>query len=259
MKLTKRYAFLVIGNVGNFQMAQETASQFLRILRGLLFPHIVPRFPTTSDYSVAYSTTLLLCISLYWVLKRQKSCARHKIRDWIMKRLIVVLLCVIALFAPTKSSNGQVPSTPLEKQKAFLTPAYYTNWIGADFLTIPTIEAEMDVEPMQIIGLIFYYDFSQCIVGMEANEQGVVIGMNFRLFGNDALKFISDAVDYGYVKYEKGKDVVVRANSSELLPNLYTANVTVYRKKTDHGYMMLEVSSSQEYANEYMISIYRKN
>lgn len=61
MKLTKRYAFLVIGNVGNFQMAQETALRFLRILRGLLFPHFVPRFPTTSDYSVAYSTTLLYC------------------------------------------------------------------------------------------------------------------------------------------------------------------------------------------------------
>lgn len=90
MKLTKRYAFLVIGNVGNFQMAQETALRFLRILRGLLFPHIVPRFPTTSDYSVAYSTTLLLCKHRpLWYWMGNKSCARHEIRVGIMKDLTI--------------------------------------------------------------------------------------------------------------------------------------------------------------------------
>jgi hypothetical protein len=194
------------------------------------------------------------------VLERKiKGCTRHGFREKEMKRIFAVLLIALAICAPINTSLAQTPLTPLEKQNALLTPAYYTNWIGADFLTIPTIEAEMDVEPMQIIGLTFFYDFSQCIVGMEANEKGVVVGMNMRRFGDDALKFISDAIEYGYVKYEKGKDIVVRANSGELLPNLYTTEVVVYRKKTDYGYMMLEVSNSEQYANEYMISVYRKN
>ena len=77
MKLTKRYAYLVIGNVGNFQIAQEMALRFLRILRGLLFPHFVLRFPTTSNYSVAYSTTLLLCKFLFGTGRKQ-GCARHE-------------------------------------------------------------------------------------------------------------------------------------------------------------------------------------
>ena len=109
MKLTKRYAFLVIGNVGNFQMAQETALRFLRILRGLLFPHIVPRFPTTSDYSVAYSTTLLLCISPYLVLKGQKSCARHEIREVIMKKLLLAFVFAVVLSCPCLNAQDVKP------------------------------------------------------------------------------------------------------------------------------------------------------
>lgn len=52
-------------------------------------------------------------------------------------------------------AQNDVPSTPEAKCEALLTPQYYTNWIGASFFTISTIEHELDVTPVKITGLTF--------------------------------------------------------------------------------------------------------
>ena len=56
-----------------------------------------------------------------------------------MKKITIFLVAI--LFSMTIFAQ----ITPKEKRAAFLTPPYYTNWIGADFLTISTVEAEFDV------------------------------------------------------------------------------------------------------------------
>lgn len=88
-------------------MAQETALRFLRILRGLLFPHIVPRFPTTPDYSVACSTTLLLC-KLLCGAGRKQSCARHGLGNKLMKTkgLLLMLFTAAVLLTGCKKDES---------------------------------------------------------------------------------------------------------------------------------------------------------
>ena len=79
----------------------------------------------------------------------------------------IKLILVAVLIAVTNLSGiaqNSVPNTPEEKRQAFLTPQYYTNWLGASFLTIPTVEKEFAVEPVQIVDLTFFYDFGDCFV-----------------------------------------------------------------------------------------------
>ena len=75
----------------------------------------------------------------------------NNIRLIDMKKITIFLVAI--LFSMT--IFAQV--TPKEKRAAFLTPPYYTNWIGADFLTISTVEAEFDVTPAQIVGPFFHH------------------------------------------------------------------------------------------------------
>ena len=103
------------------------------------------------------------------------------------KILLAVLFAIIGQFCFAQS---KVPSTPEEKRAAFLTPEYYTNWLGASFFTIPTVEKEFDVTPTKILDLTFFYDFGDCLVGMESNEKGVVVQMTIRLFADQATDFI---------------------------------------------------------------------
>lgn len=170
------------------------------------------------------------------------------------KILLVVLFAIIGQFSFAQS---KVPSTPEEKRAAFLTPEYYTNWLGASFFTIPTVEKEFDVTPAQILDLTFFYDFGDCLVGMESNEKGVVVQMTLKLFADQATDFIQKAVDYGYKYVAKGKNVNVRSNTGKLLPDVYGTSVKRYRKTTKNGNVYLEVSTSGRYANEYEIAIYR--
>lgn len=170
------------------------------------------------------------------------------------KILLVVLFAIIGQFSFAQS---KVPSTPEEKRAAFLTPEYYTNWLGASFFTIPTVEKEFDVTPTKILDLTFFYDFGDCFLGMESNEKGVVVQMTLRLFADQATDFIQKAVDYGYEYVAKGKNVNVRSNTGKLLPDVYGTSVKRYRKTTKNGNVYLEVSTSGRYANEYEIAIYR--
>lgn len=170
------------------------------------------------------------------------------------KILLVVLFAVIGQFSFAQS---KVPSTPEEKRAAFLTPEYYTNWLGASFFIIPTVEKEFDVTPAQILDLTFFYDFGDCFVGMESNEKGVVVQMTLRLFAEKATDFIQKAVDYGYEYVAKGENVNVRSNTGKLLPDVYDTNVKQYRKATKNGNVYMEVANSKKYANEYEIAIYR--
>ena len=170
------------------------------------------------------------------------------------KILLAVLFAIIGQFCFAQS---KVPSTPEEKRAAFLTPEYYTNWLGASFFTIPTVEKEFDVTPTKILDLTFFYDFDDCLVGMESNEKGVVVQMTIRLFADQATDFIQKAVDYGYEYVAKGKNVNVRSNTGKLLPDVYGTSVKRYRKTTKNGNVYLEVSTSGRYANEYEIAIYR--
>ena len=170
-----------------------------------------------------------------------------------MKKVVLVLLFAIIGI----SSFAQVPTTAKEKRAAILTPAYYTPWIGASFFTIATVEHEFEVEPVQIQGLVFFYDFGDCFVGMESNREGVVIQMTLRLFGDKATEFIQRAIDYGYEKVGTGTDVNVHTNTGQLLPDVYESKVVKYRMSTNNGNMYIEVSNSARAANEYQIAIYR--
>lgn len=170
------------------------------------------------------------------------------------KILLAVLFAIIGQFSFAQS---KVPSTPEEKRAAFLTPEYYTNWLGASFFTIPTVEKEFDVTPAQILDLTFFYDFGDCFVGMESNEKGVVVQMTLRLFADKATDFIQKAVDYGYEHVAKGENINVRSNTDKLLPDVYGTKVKQYRKATKNGNVYMEVANSKKYANEYEIAIYR--
>lgn len=119
------------------------------------------------------------------------------------------------------------------------------------------MEKEFDVTPAQILDLTFFYDFGDCFVGMESNEKSVVVQMTLRLFADKATDFIQKAVDYGYKYVAKGKNVNVRSNTGKLLTDVYGTNVKRYRKPTKNGNVYLEVSTSDRYANEYEIAIYR--
>lgn len=152
---------------------------------------------------------------------------------------------------------AQKPDTAEEKRAALLTPEYYTNWIGASFFTIATIEKELNVEPAQILDLTFFYDFGDCFVGMEANEKGIITQMTLRLFGDNATDFVNKAIDYGYEKCGKGKNINVRSNSGKIIPDLYDTNVIQYCKTTKNGKVYIDVANSKRYANEYEIAIYR--
>lgn len=136
--------------------------------------------------------------------------------------LLVILFAIISQFS---FAQNKVPSTPEEKRAAFLTPEYYTNWLGASFFTIPTVEKEFDVTPAQILNLTFFYDFGDCFVGMESNEKGVVVQMTLRLFADKATDFIQKAVDYGYKYVAKGETYSQPA----------TAKLLICRKKTSFG------------------------
>lgn len=155
------------------------------------------------------------------------------------------------------AKNKGVPQTALDKRKAILTPRYYTNFLGASFFTIATIEKEFEVTPLRILDLTFFYDFGECIVGMESNTKGVVTQMTMRLFANQAKDFIQKAIDYGYKYVANGKNVNIRSNTGELLPDIYGTKVKRYRKTTEHGNVYLEVSTNSKYANEYEIAIFR--
>ena len=243
MKLTKRYAFLVIGNVGNFHMAQETALRFLRILRGLLFPHIVPRFPTTSDYSVAYSTTLLLCISLYWVLKRQKSCARHRLRDKKMKKVII---CFIVLFL-TQLSFSQISLAVMEFRPGTGTDQNAVNGL-ADMLinslydsgNYDIVERSQINHALQELNLQGEYlstaDLTQ--IGQYLKVDNVLVGtVNFIPTGNSS--------DPGFVKGEYNLDVrIVNVKSSRVVA---TAGVT---KSCDQTYRSLMPELASQLSNK---------
>ena len=168
--------------------------------------------------------------------------------------LLAVLFAIVGQFS---FAQDKVPSTPEEKRAALLTPEYYTNWLGASFFTIATVEKEFDVTPAQILNLTFFYDFDDCFVGMESNENGVVVQMTLRLFADKATEFIQKTVDYGYEYIAKGEDVNVRSNTGKLLPDVYATDVMQYRIKTSNGNVYMEVANSGKYANEYEIAIYR--
>lgn len=152
--------------------------------------------------------------------------------------------------------EAAVPSTPSEKREALLTPGYYTKWLGASFFTIASIEKELDVKPVQIYGLTFFYDFGSCFVGMEALENGVIVQMTVRLYGDMATDFVQRAVDYGYEPTGNSENVNVRSNGG-VLQDVYGTNVKRYRIGTKNGHVYMEVSTSGRYANEYEITIYR--
>lgn len=169
----------------------------------------------------------------------------------------ILLAMLFAIIGQSSFAQNKVPSTPEEKRAAFLTPEYYTNWLGASFFTIPTVEKEFDVTPAQILDLTFFYDFGDCFVGMESNEKGVVVQMTLRLFADQATDFIQKAVDYGYEYVAKGENANVRSNTGKLLPDVYDTKVKQYRKATKNGNVYMEVANSKKYANEYEIAIYR--
>lgn len=144
-----------------------------------------------------------------------------------------------------------------ERQQMLLTPEYYTNWIGATFFTISSIENDLDVRPIRIINETNFYEFESCFVGMRANEKGVITQMTFRLYGDVAEDFLQKALDYGYKVSGKGTNVNVRTNSGKLLPDLYDTKVIQYSKATNNGKVLLEVANSPRYAGEYEIAIFR--
>lgn len=175
-----------------------------------------------------------------------------------MVRIKLILVAVlIAMINLSGIAQNSVPNTPEEKRQAFLTPQYYTNWLGASFLTIPTVEKEFAVEPVQIVDLTFFYDFGDCFVGMESNEKGVVVQMTLRLFGDRATNFIQQAIDYGFEFVGNGEDITVRSNTGKLLPEITNDPVKRYRKKTQNGNVYLEVSNGSRSHNEYEIAVYR--
>lgn len=81
--------------------------------------------------------------------------------------------------------------------------------------------------------------------------------MTLRLFGDEADKFIKDAIDYGYELSGKGNNLNMRSNGGQLLPDIYGTKVLRYSMKTANGNVIMEVSNSKNYANEYEIAIFR--
>ena len=170
-----------------------------------------------------------------------------------LKRFILTAIFAVL----TVTVMAQVPSNAEQKRAAMLTPEYYTNWLGASFFTIATIEKELDLNPVRILDLTFFYDFGTCFVGMEANEKGVIVQMTLRLFGEDAENFLSKAIEYGYEKVGKGKNENVRSNTGKIIPDIHDTNIVRYCKTTKNGSVYLDIANSDNYANEYEIAIYR--
>ena len=143
----------------------------------------------------------------------------------------------------------------------FIVPMLAKAWMH------PTSANEDSLSHVQKRNLIFFYSFDDVevnstgtvYVGFHAiNEKGVVTQMDFRLLGSEsAHEFITSAIDYGYKLYSKGKDLLVTSDSKGLLPELTTNSVKVYRKKTDNGYVYIEIGANDSYAQEYYISINR--
>lgn len=148
-------------------------------------------------------------------------------------------------------------TTAKDKRTAFLMPQCYTHCVGISFLTIPIIEKEFEVYPVQRVGSTTFYDFGECFVGMRTSYNDIVIQMTLRLYAEKAISFIQEAIDYGYTYIANGENVNVRVNSGELLPDLYSSSVKRYCKKTNKGNVYIEVATSSRYANEYEIAIYR--
>ena len=172
-------------------------------------------------------------------------------------KLFCIAFFAIISHVSVVQAQQSVPTTPEEKRAAILTPEYYTKWLGASFFTIATIEKELDVTPVQIIDLTFFYDLGSCFVGMKAIENGVIIQMTLRLFGDTANEFVQKAIEYGYEKVGKGKNVNVHTNTGRLLPEIYGSDVIQYRKATNNGKVWIDIANSQRYANQYEIAIYR--
>ena len=53
----------------------------------------------------------------------------------------------------------------------------------------------------------------------------------------------------------KGKDVLIRPRL--LIPEITSNKVFCYRKKTNHGYVFLEIGANNTYTYEYYVTIYR--
>lgn len=170
-----------------------------------------------------------------------------------LKHVVLTVLFTVL----TLNTMAQIPASAEEKRAALITPEYYTNWIGAPFFTIATIEKELEVTPAQILDLTFFYDFGTCLVGMEANEKGVITQMTLRLFGEEANNFVGKALDYGYEKVGSGKNINVRSNTGKIIPEVYDTNVIQYYITTKNGKVYLDVANNGRYANEYEIAIYR--
>lgn len=185
-----------------------------------------------------------------------------------MKKISIVILAIFlggfTLTSHAQTSHAETlpqqdsvkdvsnePQTAAEKRKAFLLPEYYTKFLGASFFTIATVEKEFEVAPMQILGLTFFYDFGDYIIGMEANKEGVVVQMNLRLFADMAETFIQDAIDYGYKHVGNGNNMNVSSDSG-----IYESNVKRYRKRTNHGSVYMEVATGGPNTFEYQIVIY---
>ena len=163
--------------------------------------------------------------------------------------------------------NGDSLS-PIKKRNLLFKPEYYSKFIGASFFTIATIEHEFDVRPIEIDreSLKFFYDFENVDMNVtngvyicfhSLNEQGVVGQMDFRLIGSEsANSFIKEALDYGFKLYERGKDVLIRPRL--LIPEITSNKVFCYRKKTNHGYVFLEIGANNTYTYEYYVTIYRR-
>lgn len=166
--------------------------------------------------------------------------------------VLTVLFTVLSL-----NAMAQIPASAEEKRAALLTPQYYTNWIGASFFTISGIEKDCDVTPVHIHNLTFFYDFGNCFVGMTANEIGVITQMTFRLFADDAAEFVDKAIEYGYEKVGNGKNLNVRSNTRDIIPDIYDSDVTQYCKQTKNGKVYLEVANSGKYPGQYEIAIFR--
>lgn len=172
------------------------------------------------------------------------------------KKIFLSVFIIITSQLGFAQNAKSVPTTAEEKRIAMLTPEYYTNWIGASFFTIPTVEKEFDVTPVRILDLTFFYDFGDCFVGMESNKKGVVTQMTLRLFGDKAKNFIQKATDYGYKYITKSNNMNTRSNA-EKTSDVYETNVKRYRKTTLNGNVYLEVSTNNKCVNEYEIAIFR--
>ena len=146
------------------------------------------------------------------------------------KLVFTALFAIVSLIS--FAQNKEAPTTAEEKRSAVLTPEYYTQFIGASFFTIATIEKEFDVVPVRILDLTFFYDFGDCFVGMEANKEGVVIQMTLRLFSDVAEEFIQKAIDYGYKYVANGANKYAGTQTEKNLQEAFAGESQARNKYT---------------------------